>query len=243
MTAPVYLRNQVQPFVILFVGRVGSSYLTDLLNAHPNIRSLYDEVTELRDKGAEAQLSWAEEALTPPLIGRFRAVGFKTKPANLVDIDAFTKLIIDKQCKVIQLVRNNRVKSVVSHLNGRRLAEATGMWGLFKESDRPGAFAIDPEEFDRVMQHREQVDQGLIDYVASLPLPRLELDYEDLLQHRDAVLERAFTFLGVNVQPVEGPSLKITSDDLREVLLNYDELRDRYKGTKYEHMFDEVLVP
>jgi LPS sulfotransferase NodH len=242
MNTPVYLRSQVQPFVILFVGRVGSSYLTDLLNAHPNIRALYDEVTELRDKGAEAQLKWAEEALTPPLVGRYRAVGFKTKPANLVNIDAFTNLIVGRQCKVIQLVRNNRVKSVVSHLNGRRLAEATGMWGLFKESDRPSAFAIDPDEFDNVLHHREQVDQGLVTYVDSLSLPKLELDYEDLLQHRDVVLDKAFQFLGVNQQVVEGPSLKITSDNLRDVLLNFDELRVRYAGTPYEPMFDEVLV-
>jgi hypothetical protein len=36
--------------------------------------------------------------------------------------------------------------------------------------------------------------------------------------------------------------LKITSDNLREAVTNFDELRACYQGTFYENMFDEVLA-
>lgn len=242
MPDAIYFRHQASRFVILFVGRVGSSYLTSLLDSHPNIRSLYDELTELKEQGAEAQLKWADVALTPPLVGRNGAVGFKTKPANVLDLGGFTQLLQRHQCRVIQLQRRNRIKAVVSHLNGRRLAEATGMWGLFKESDRPAPFTIDPDEFEEVLHHRQKVDQDLVDYVNSLPFPRLSLDYEDLLQDEDAVLRQIFSFLNIPAKPVQGGSFKITSDDLRKVIVNFDELRANYVGTQYEPMFDEVIV-
>jgi hypothetical protein len=36
--------------------------------------------------------------------------------------------------------------------------------------------------------------------------------------------------------------MKNTSDDLREAILNFDELRDSYSGSRYAHQFDEVLT-
>ena len=42
---------------------------------------------------------------------------------------------------------------------------------------------------------------------------------------------------------VTSNSLKVTSDDLRDSVKNFDELRARYVGTPYEPMFDEVLTP
>jgi hypothetical protein len=43
--------------------------------------------------------------------------------------------------------------------------------------------------------------------------------------------------------PLEARTLKHTNDDLRQVILNFDELRSGYAGTPYEHMFDEALAP
>ena len=55
-------------------------------------------------------------------------------------------------------------------------------------------------------------------------------------------LNRVFSFLEVEPRPVELSTLKITNDDLREVIVNFDELRAMYSGTQYEVMFDEVLI-
>jgi hypothetical protein len=66
--------------------------------------------------------------------------------------------------------------------------------------------------------------------------------YEDLLVNRDKVLSQVFDFLGVDPFPVQGKTLKNTSDDLKEVILNFEQLRSKYLGTKFESMFDEVLA-
>ena len=43
--------------------------------------------------------------------------------------------------------------------------------------------------------------------------------------------------------PLQGRCIKTTSDDLRKVVTNFDEFYAHYKGTHYQHMLDEVLVP
>jgi hypothetical protein len=55
-------------------------------------------------------------------------------------------------------------------------------------------------------------------------------------------LLQVFSFLRVNTRPVQAVTKKNTHDNLREVILNFDEVRANYVNTKYEHMFDEVLV-
>jgi hypothetical protein len=41
---------------------------------------------------------------------------------------------------------------------------------------------------------------------------------------------------------LDGATLKHTSDDLRQVVVNFEDLRRRYAGTPYAPMFDEVLA-
>jgi hypothetical protein len=219
---------------------VGSTYLTSLLNSHPGIHGLQEELAGI--KGADKQLAWSRSYLTPPFIGRYKAIGFTVKLIQLADSGSFARLLQEMNCRIIHLSRRNRVKAVVSHINGKRLKDATGKWGLFKEEDRPSAFEIDPVEFDKVLHHREQMDRELESYVDGMQLPKLFVCYEDLLLNRDAFLNRIFSFLEVKPLKVEGATLKITSDDLHDVLLNFNELKARYAGTMYEKMFDEILI-
>lgn len=240
----IYLRPQVTPFVILFIERDGSTYLTSMLMEHPDIQAQYERFAVLRQQGASGkeQLEWLESFLTPPLIGRKAALGFKTKLVDVLDRDSFTRLLLKKRCHIIQMRRRNMVKAVVSRINARRLYEASGHWNLYKESDRMPPLEVDLEQFDQYLMERKQADQALDEYVASLDLPKIKIDYEDLLVSRDAVMRELFAFLKVRPQQLQGKTLKHTQDDLREVVLNFEALRAQYAGTAYEPMFDEVLV-
>lgn len=240
--SPIFLSQQVTQYVMFMMGRVGSTYLTHLLNSHPEILALSEELLDLKEEGAEAQMAWARDFLSPPLVGRYRVRGFNVKPHDTLDLDAFGRLLQEKQCKILHMQRRNRVKTAISVINGRRLAAQTGKWGLFDKANQPPSFTVDFEEFDRAIKHREEWDQKLEEYIRRLQLATLPMYYEDLLQDKDAFLDRVFTFLEVKPWPVEAKTLKITNDDLSKVIENFDELRGRYEETQYEDMFDEVLI-
>lgn len=239
-----YFRNQVKQFVILFIERDGSTYLTSMLKTHPDIKADYERFAVLKQKGATGrqQLDWVESFFSAPLFGTKGAIGFKTKLVDILDRPGFLQLLQDRHCHIIQMTRNNLVKAVISRINARRLYEATGYWNLYKEEQRMEPLAVDLDEFDQFLNEREQAIKDLTEFTGSLQLPTLEIVYEELLVNKDGSLECIFEFLKIPPKSVESRPLKHTSDDLREAVSNFDELRTRYIGSKYEAMFNEVLV-
>lgn len=240
----IYLRNQVKLYVLLFEGRTGSTFLTETLAQHPDVLAEVEQLRALTKagQGAAEQLAWAKEFLTPPLAGPHKVRGFKTKLRDVLDPAALAGLLREKQVLVIHMQRRNRIKKALSYFTGRQLSQTTNNWNLYDAAKRPGAFVLDVAEFDAALQEREEWDHNLDAYVQSLHQPTLSLYYEDMLLDQQAFLETVYRFLDVAYRPVRATSLKNTSDDLRQVLLNFDELRTHYAGTPYEAMFDEVLV-
>lgn len=238
-----HLRSRVAPFVVLFIERDGSTYLTSLLASHPDVRVVYERFAVLRQNGADGagQLAWAGDYLSPPWIGRAAAIGFKTKLVDILDPAGFAELLRARRCRVLMMRRRNHVKAVVSRINARRLHESTGNWNLYDAADRMPPMIVDPAEFESFLQERDDAERRLQAYVDSLGLPTLSLVYEDLLLDRDRALGRLFAFLRIRPVLLEGRTLKHTPDDLRRVVLNFEDLADRYAGTAYEPMFHEVI--
>lgn len=239
-----YFRSQVTCYVILFIERDGSTYLSSMLKSHPQILAQYEQFAVLKQQGASGvdQLAWLRGYFTPSWLGRAGALGFKTKLVDVLDPPGFVHLLQKKRCRIIQLRRLNRVKAVISRINARKLYQASGKWNLYEESDRIQPEVIDPEEFDRFLHEREQADNELQSFTQDLGLPTLEVVYEQLLLEKEAVLRQVLDFLRVPALPLAARTLKHTRDNLREVVLNFDELRARYAGTEVAAMFDEVLT-
>ncbi len=240
----IHLRNQVTPFVVLFIERDGSTYLINMLKNHPEINADYERLDVMRqeNKTAAEQLAWVNEFLTPPLISKYKAIGFKTKLKDVLDLEGFARLLPQKQTHIIHMQRRNVIKAVVSRVNARRLHDKIGVWNLYDEADRLAPAMLDYEQFDTMVRNREAQDKALSEFVARFDLPKMVIAYEDLLQDRDRVLHELFDFLRIRWVPLEATTKKNTGDDLRQAIANYDEIRERYAGTRYEAMFDEVLV-
>ena len=86
---------------------------------------------------------------------------------------------------------------------------------------------------------REQPDEQLGSFVESLPLPVLRIAYEDLMTDEESFFRRIYDHLGVKYCELRGPTVKNISDDLRQAITNFDELRSIYAKTDYQSQFDE----
>ena len=146
----IFLRPMVNKYVLFLVGRVGSTYLTTLLNSHPDILALSEEI---KDFDKTVQLDWTRKFLTPPLVSTSGVRGFNVKLVHIGAPPEFADLLREQGCKIIHMVRRNRIKAVVSRINGNRLYEKTGMWGLFDETNRLPSFEIDLNQFDEYLKH------------------------------------------------------------------------------------------
>jgi hypothetical protein len=232
----------IQRFTIFFQGRSGSTYLVEALDSHPQIRCEIERLVGLRKAGAAGQLKWIDEFFAAEEEPRASAVGFKTKLDDVVDKESVAELLHRVHAKVILLSRLNVMKMIVSWFNSERLYAATGEWNQYPPGAPLSPFEIDLAKFDRrlglVLHGRARLEA----YVRSLKLPRMQVCYEDLLANEQRTLGQVCEFLGVDAMPLQGRCVKTTSDDLRQVITNYDELYAQYKGTHFQLMLDEVLV-
>jgi len=237
------LRRSVTRFVVLFPGRSGSTYVISALDAHPKISAKGEVLDPLRPVGPEAQLDWTRRFFRGRLVSPYRAVGFKTKLRDVLDQDGFAAILDEYDAKLIYLDRRNDVKHAISRITARRLKDTTGRWNRYDGDARLDAFPVDVTDFEARLEAVEAEKATIAAYVERLDRPLLHVDYEDLLADPTATFHRLLGYLGLPPAPIRGSTLKNTSDDLREVVTNFDELRARYAGTRYEPMFDEVLVP
>jgi LPS sulfotransferase NodH len=237
------LRRHVTRFVLLFPGRSGSTYVISALDAQPDITAKGEVLDPLRPQGPAVQLEWTRRFLRGPVLNRSKAVGFKTKLRDVLDQDGFAAVLSELDARLIYLDRRNDVKHAISRITARRLKDSTGRWNRYDGDDRLAPFAVDFEDFRSRLDAVEAEKATISDYVGRLDRPLLHLDYEDLLAEPTETFHRLLAFLGLPPAPLQAATQKNTSDDLREVVTNFAELRARYAGTRYEPMFDEVLVP
>lgn len=247
-------------FVILFQGRTGSSHLIDVLNKHPNIVAEGEMLVDFLPEPSAGTTSLLQRVRAGTL--RFwegcpatrqiastdalythrpgaRAIGFKTKVRDVIDLEAMKRVLEAHSVRAIIMQRRNLVKKTASRLNAARLYETTQEWNLHDEADRLGLFRVTPERFDlalRKVVYEHKTLQAFADY---LDLPKLTLEYADLLADREQWFASVFEFLGVEPADLDSDVMKNTDDDLRNVLTNYEELKAYYRGTAFEPMFEE----
>ena len=226
-------------FVILFPGRAGSSYLNTMLERHPDIEMKGEMLGALRWEGSERQLEWTARFLRGPIVSRQSAYGFKTKLRDIYDPPAFGDILRANDARVIELTRANDIKHAVSRINARRLHERTGRWNR-EPGDPPLEPApITPEDFDFHLGKVESEKADIHTFVEQLGLPSLTITYEDLLGSLQATVEQLFAFISVRSIPVVGRTQKNTDDNLARAVTNLGELREHYRGTRFEAMFDD----
>jgi len=229
-------------FVLLFEGRTGSTHLISHLQSHPQIRAEYESLAELKRVGVDAQVGYLRALYAAAPTTNPAAVGLKSKLRDLADRAVFAELFRKEGARVLHMTRENRIKQVVSALNGVRLWEARRQWNIEDEGERLPPVRFDPPVFHATLERREQQERELAAYVADLGLPSLRVTYEGLLLDEPATLAAIFAFLGVDLLPTRSVYVKNTTDDLRQAILNFDELKAAFAGTPYEPMFDEVLT-
>ena len=257
-------------FIILSQGRAGSTYLVHALNQHTDITA-GDEILDrlgylvrpgetvpgltplytlmgrvVRERLGRWQLKRATRFYSDS--GRkFRVVGFKAKVRHIVHLRGMKQVLESSCVKTIVMDRKNFVKQAVARIYGRRLYDrtkgkyASRAWNLVDESDRLGPQHIEVEEFDGMLKTVISSHGRLHAYAHSLSVPKLDLEYADLLRDHDGWLRSVFDFLGVEPRELDSRVLQNEPDDLRQALANFEDLKSHYTGTAFDAMFDEVV--
>lgn len=223
-------------YVILFQGRSGSTFLTEHMRSHPEIRAMYEEFS-MFPKDWSQQLDWMTNFYySKPKKASVKVVGFKTKLTDIADLELFANFVEDNNIKVIHLFRRNLVKLIVSVIRAEALRKRVGDSNLYNPDNKLGKINIEPREFRR-HKRRIRIYRQLREFVNELNVDVAHIHYEQLLKNLDGTLSRIWRFLGVSKHQTTAEVKKNTPDRLEDAVENLDELRATFP--EYERFFAE----
>jgi LPS sulfotransferase NodH len=238
-----------RPFVIAFVARSGSTAIKNDLAQHPRIEMRaeamggarlppYPGPRELSD---DNRLAWLDHHWRPEVAEGGVAAGFKLQfnrgDRQFDDLDRLAEAFRRHRPVIFRLERLDRVRHAVGALRAAALqqvtATASGAASAHITDQSPDAvreFAKRPIEIDIGAFERMVAAIGtnlamMDDFLAAFD-GVVDLTYESYLADKAAFLDRIATAAGVEpfAAPPDEILKKISSDDLRVAVANYDEL-------------------
>lgn len=159
------------------------------------------------------------------------AVGFKINYSQLRKYTEIFSWIKQNDTRIIQLVRKNLLKRLVSHkvANIRNLLRST-------QKVEPVKVHIDAkgliEDFRRRQRRFDKYRKYFID---TLGVPYLEISYEFLYSDHENELKRVLQFLGIdNTMPLKSDLVKVNPDSLEDIIENYSEVEQTLLTTEFK---------
>jgi hypothetical protein len=183
------------------------------------------------------QLAYLHRIFQSKIEPETRAIGFHIKFRDIASLTVFRRFIDRYQIRIIYLTRENRVKHAMSSINAGRLYKKFGCWNSSKETEQLPPFVLTIKDFDAQIKLSASREAALLNFIKSLNTPILRLPYELLLKDRHLYFEQVFKFLDIPPINVKSTLAKTTPDNLRNVILNYDEVRAHFKNTDFYEMF------
>jgi LPS sulfotransferase NodH len=251
--------QSARPFVILTAPRSGSAWLVDVLNSHPRIvaygelfvpeaheregaygtrdRPLFTNYAEMDGRGrSRLGLLRKRIAYLNAVYDRDDAdcVGFKLvyKQAT-VNPGVLTYLAL-RRAKAVHLIRSNVLDSVISW----ETARARRLFHARKGDEvKPIEVELDTATLLDRLDHHEYAITVARGWIRNLRLPYTETFYEELTgPKRNEKLGRILSFLGVEPSALGSDFVRMNPADHRQLLANYDEVRDTLSGSRFEWM-------
>lgn len=208
-------------FLILFTGRSGGTLLQRSLNNHPNI--ICDgEILQEKTIGEQLDtLNWMYSRFSDEI----QAVGLKTKllEVRARHYPAFLNYLNSNHVKVIHLYRENPLKHALSHYIGNRLYDKTKAWEIYDLKDRITPVPVDWEEFCRALYYVQEFERRNFWFVQHLR-SKIQISYEQWTENKESILKLLQEWLEIPYREgILEPMEKVTPDNLREAISNYDE--------------------
>lgn len=252
-------QNETIKFVVLTKQRSGSTWFIDLLNQYPDARvfseifihqplsyrnaerakgivppTLFYEFKKAR-RGIRPFVTFHYLNLVESWIGEAHKIGFKVmydqlKPETLL-------YFIIRQYKIIHLVRENHLDVVLSskHL------ENTGVEHLVENYDQVERQRILLEPLsllDKLDLHEKRINK-FRKILKLLPLPVLEITYENLCQNLEQEMGLVENFLFLESKSIwENNFQKIFKGSWREKISNHQEIEQFLRQTKFHKLLN-----
>jgi LPS sulfotransferase NodH len=247
-------RLPYKPFIILGTARTGSTMLWSYLNSHPDIlcmRGVYGSTKKINfgkfykelpeeyysDKLVKYRnnkpIEFLENYVYKSYAKPYKAVGFKyfyDHDRHLLNRNELVDFFKEKSyIKFIHIKRDNLLATLFSY----KRALAQNQWTKANTDFRTKISVSECNNyFLSIIENQRRFDQIFQDRI-------LQVNYDELIQQAGETLIEIMNFLGVEKTSLRTETQKNNKIILADKIENYDELKDYFKNTNYEELFNE----
>jgi LPS sulfotransferase NodH len=174
----------------------------------------------------------------------FKVMAKRADP-QILAVGRYAKVVEEYDLCKYFLYRRNRVKQIVSALRAAQVQQVAQELKapsgghvfdnqLHQAVSQLPPLTINPKEFDHRLNGLE-ASYRVLDHIKAKMTGTREIYYEDMLIDRQAFFNQVFKDIGVDpIDVTQNDEVKkITSNDLRNVIANFDELLTFFKDKQY----------
>lgn len=263
----IFAMSRGRNFVIYTRGRSGSTVIVDHLESHPSIvcynelfspngRSIWENRAERSDRTALAPYDVFKDMRSQsaetggrefyrPYLREMIDTARQDKPDACVGFKLLTyqanahkrlmRVLKKQQFAFLHLIRRNVVRQVISSF----VANERGAWNRRDWTPPSDRYNLDMTKFSKRVKHNQSATEKDRALLPVLGVDHLTIYYEDYVDAPQPFLDRIHEFLGVEKADVTPTDLSIMTDrNLRNVVANYDELKDATTALGLTHMLE-----
>jgi hypothetical protein len=227
-------RNYVR-FVVITRSRTGSNLLLSFLNRHPDIFCEGEVFARMRGKDPLARLNTVFGKQPRHILAK----GFKIFYYHPLDADGdalWSTLSRMQDLRVIHLKRANILRTLMS----RKIAGLQDTW----TATRYDSVGVSTRRVEMAKQELEdgfrQTRMWESEADARFGKQRmLTVTYEELVGNPQGSYDRMLAFLGMRTQVPRTGLRRQNPENLRDLLQNYDDLKQSFAGTAWQTFFDD----
>lgn len=239
-------------FVVISEGRTGSNYLMYLLRSHPEI-VMYSELFNRNDpkvleflklerrlvKNDEDPAEYiSKEVFCPGYPSEVRGVGFKLMyyQARTKNWEGLWKYLKEtKDIKIVHMMRKNLLARYLSLVLARR--ENVYITFDAKKGIHKDPIFLDYDDFDAKLNGSVKDRNNIKNFFRGSDY--YEVYYENLLENKNEECSRLQEFLNLSYKTLTSGTIQQRQGSLKEMVMNYDELKEKYKNTPHNIFFEE----
>ncbi len=251
-------------FIIYFLARSGSTYITMQIKNHPEViakaevfgaRMLPGKLEQTDDNRIKFLRRFFIEHKKESDILPEKSHGFKLQieavPKQLSQVGRYIKVINDYDICHFFLYRRNKVKQLISSYRAKQVKAFTKSNNgleqahMYKENQdlkqvNFPKIHIEPRYFKKQLINLRKKENKL-DQIKTKIDSTIDLFYEDMLENKKEFFEGICTNIGIDplLLSSEDQVLKITEEDLSKVIENFEEVLKYLQGTEFEEQLLE----
>lgn len=237
---------RAKSFLMVFMSRSGSTAISTELQQHPNVyipRMEYLDVYPVAHDEPIKIANVTREYFNAG-IAEGSAAGFKIRPHHILKHpELWHNITAEYETRIIWQYRKNLLKSAIGTYQRDILGDRTAIGGI-KRDEMAGKDRCDMglgctfrlEKFDElhnIMSKRLIIERDIMESVNVLDNGRgcvMEVSYEDYLYHPRETMTDIMKYLGLPEIHHTSLRVKATSDNLCDVIENWDELCYNFYG-------------